>query len=115
MTKVDINFGKQIGKHTVWFRSRDTRSGFAHDCAVPALRFKCSAHYLNRTWEEYCFQSVAFDMADKVVRNVMGLNPKTKNGKAAYEKAYANLKRTIDRAHAKGKFRYLASENVIFG
>jgi hypothetical protein len=42
-------------------RSRSTRSGFAHDTKVyidGQFEISTSAHYLNRTWESYAFQSV---------------------------------------------------------
>lgn len=41
--------------------SRSTRSGFAHDTKVyidGQFEIKTSAHYLNRTWESYTYQSV---------------------------------------------------------
>lgn len=41
--------------------SRNTRNGFAHDCTFLLNGYeenRASAHYLNRTWESYTFQSV---------------------------------------------------------
>jgi hypothetical protein len=41
--------------------ARNTRGGFAHDTQMfidGILEMKNSAHYLNRTWESYAFQSV---------------------------------------------------------
>lgn len=41
--------------------SRDTRSGFAHDCTLfcnGSELVKNSCHYLNRTWECYRYQTV---------------------------------------------------------
>jgi hypothetical protein len=41
--------------------ARNTRSGFAHDTKMyidGILEMENSAHYLNRTWESYAFQSV---------------------------------------------------------
>jgi len=41
--------------------SRSTRSGFAHDTKVfidGQFEVSTSAHYLNRTWESYTYQSV---------------------------------------------------------
>ena len=53
--------------------SRNTRDGFAHDaeCFIdgnyrPAA--KATAHYLNRTWENYCFQSVMQRLAGNKIR-----------------------------------------------
>ena len=40
---------------------RSTRNGFAHDTKMyidGILEMENSAHYLNRTWESYTFQSV---------------------------------------------------------
>ena len=41
--------------------ARNTRGGFAHDTQMfidGILEMKNSAHYINRTWESYIFQSV---------------------------------------------------------
>jgi hypothetical protein len=41
--------------------ARNTRGGFAHDTQMfidGILEMKNSAHYINRTWESYAFQSV---------------------------------------------------------
>ena len=54
---------KEIGnaKFTFWVRSRNTRHGFAHDAELwmdGKMISSDTAHYLNRTWEAYQFQSV---------------------------------------------------------
>lgn len=48
--------------------SHNTRNGFAHDASVfidgrdtPARKATC--HYLNRTWENYAYQSVMLQLA----------------------------------------------------
>lgn len=41
--------------------ARSTRGGFSHDTKMfvdGILEMKNSAHYINRTWESYAFQSV---------------------------------------------------------
>jgi hypothetical protein len=41
--------------------ARNTRGGFAHDTQMfidGILEMKNSAHYINKTWESYAFQSV---------------------------------------------------------
>ena len=52
--------------------SRCTRSGFAHDCTMfigGYVAAETSAHYLNRTWEAYRFQSVQLAALNKVMQD----------------------------------------------
>lgn len=49
---------------------RSTRNGFAHDTEVSIdgeFVHKTSAHYLNRTWEAYAYQSVMKDALDELI------------------------------------------------
>ena len=50
--------------------ARNTRSGFAHDTIVTidtTLVHKTSAHYINRTWESYTYQSVMKKALDELI------------------------------------------------
>lgn len=50
MTQIkNFNFGNGV-KATIFCQSRKTRNGFAHDCAIPAIKVRATCHYLNRTW-----------------------------------------------------------------
>lgn len=52
---------KRINGYTFVCESRNTRSGFAHDCALyydECEISKASCYYYNRTWECYQYQSV---------------------------------------------------------
>lgn len=52
--------------------SRCTRHGFAHDCSLyidECLAATATAHYLNRTWECYRFQSVQQSAIYKVLQD----------------------------------------------
>ena len=56
-----------IGQNVYTFicSSRNTRSGFAHDCELikntSSHLGKATCHYLNRTWECYSYQSVMIE------------------------------------------------------
>lgn len=50
--------------------ARNTRSGFAHDTEVSIdgeFVHKTSAHYINRTWESYTYQSVMKKALDELI------------------------------------------------
>lgn len=50
---------------------RSTRSGFAHDTMVSidsTIVHKTSAHYMNRTWESYTYQSVMKKALDEMIK-----------------------------------------------
>ena len=52
--------------------SRNTRSGFAHDTALfknDVMIGKASAHYLNRTWESYRYQTVMIVCISDVIND----------------------------------------------
>ena len=54
---------KKIDGYTFVCESRNTRSGFAHDCTLYedcSEIAKVSCHYLNRTWESYRYQTVMY-------------------------------------------------------
>lgn len=57
---------------TAYCNSRNTRSGFAHDCELflndcPLASGTC--HYLNRTWEKYRYQSVLFNACHNAIES----------------------------------------------
>ena len=61
---------KKIDNYTFVCNSRNTRSGFAHDCTLYEGDYEiatATCHYLNRTWECYQYQTVMH----KAVRNAM--------------------------------------------
>ena len=66
--------------------ARNTRSGFAHDCVLlhnGRMIAHDTAHYLNRTWESYRFQSVMLGAVDNAIceaRERIEQDEKTRNG-----------------------------------
>ena len=64
---------KKIGHAEFLFivSSRNTRNGFAHDCELYMNGRKIAndtAHYLNRTWECYRFQTVMLGAVDNAIK-----------------------------------------------
>lgn len=57
---------------TAYCNSRNTRSGFAHDCDMFMNGHQLSSghcFYLNRTWEKYCYQSVLFNACHNAIES----------------------------------------------
>ena len=103
MTQIkNFNFGNGV-KATIFCQSRRTRNGFAHDCAIPAIKVRATCHYLNRTWERFDFESVIHAAFDKFVKATY---PGKANEKVR-AREYAKLVKRLDAAHDKGKFRYV--------
>lgn len=101
---------KKIDNYTFVCESRNTRSGFAHDCTLYDGDFKIASatcYYLNRTWESYRFQSVmnkavrtAIDDLEKRYllgfKNKNGYSKMTEKRKADFEK-FLNTKENYKR------------------
>ena len=104
MTKIkNFNFGNGV-KATIFCQSRKTRNGFAHDCAIPALKVRATVHYLNRTWERFDFESVIRVAFDKFVKA-------TYTGKAnekVRDREYSRRVERLSAAYDKGKFCYVS-------
>jgi len=69
----------KINNHEIEFvcESRYTRSGFAHDCTLfvdGRYTTKCTAHYLNRTWERYRYQSVMLGAVNTTIKSIESNN-----------------------------------------
>ena len=72
--------------------ARNTRGGFAHDTQMfidGILEMTNSAHYINRTWESYAFQSV--------MRQAVYLRIEEERNKLVREYKEANNKQRISR------------------
>ena len=72
--------------------ARNTRGGFAHDTQMfidGILEMKNSAHYINRTWESYIFQSV--------MRQAIHLRIEQERNKLVREYKEANNKQRISK------------------
>lgn len=103
MTQIkNFNFGNGV-KATIFCQSRKTRNGFAHDCAIPALKVRATCHYLNRTWECFDFESVIHEAFRKYLKAAL---PGKANEKVR-AREYAKLVKRLNAAYAKGKFRYV--------
>ena len=103
MTQIkNFNFGNGV-KATIFCQSRRTRNGFAHDCAIPAIKVRATCHYLNRTWERFDFESVIHAAFDKFVKATY---PGKANEKVR-AREYAKLVKRLDAAYDRGKFRYV--------
>ena len=103
MTQIkNFNFGNGV-KATIFCQSRKTRNGFAHDCAIPAIKVRATCHYLNRTWARFDFESVTHAAFDKFVKATY---PGKANEKVR-AREYAKLVKRLDAAYDKGKFRYV--------
>lgn len=51
--------------------SRDTRSGFAHDCTLfinNVQKAEATCYYINRTWEVYQYQTVCLCALDNEIK-----------------------------------------------
>lgn len=105
----NFNFGKGV-KATVFCRSRNTRNGFAHDCAIPALGIRSTRHYLNRTWESFDFESVIHDAFEKYVRQVF----KVKCCTPVFDREYTKLTKRLTQWYGKGKFKWSREPAEIF-
>lgn len=71
---------------------RSTRNGFAHDTKMyidGILEMENSAHYLNRTWESYAFQSV--------MKQAVYLRIEQERNKLVHEYKEANNKQRISK------------------
>ena len=68
-------------------KSRNTRSGFAHDCFIyaPGYDFKVSCFYYNRTWESYGYQTVLHKALEYIVCRELHTSNRTKKFAAAYK------------------------------
>ena len=69
MTRFSFTFNGQALIARASFRA--TRNGFAHDCEILDAQsystlFEVTAHYLNRTWESYEFESVLHQAICKI-------------------------------------------------
>ena len=103
MTQIkNFNFGNGV-KATIFCQSRKTRNGFAHDCAIPAIKVRATCHCLNRTWERFDFESVIHAAFDKFVKATY---PGKANEKVR-AREYAKLVKRLDAVYDKGKFRYV--------
>ena len=72
--------------------ARNTRGGFAHDTQMfidGILEMTNSAHYINRTWESYAFQSV--------MRQAVYLRIEEERNKLVREYKEANNKQRISK------------------
>lgn len=72
--------------------ARSTRGGFSHDTKMfidGILEMKNSAHYINRTWESYTFQSV--------MKQAVYLRIEQERNKLVREYKEANNKQRISR------------------
>ena len=104
MTQIkNFNFGNGV-KATIFCQSRKTRNGFAHDCAIPAIKVRATCHYLNRTWERFDFESVIHAAFDKFVKATYPgkANEKVRN------RIYGRLTKRLSDQYHKGKFRYVS-------
>lgn len=100
MTQIkNFNFGNGV-KAMVYCQFRKTRNGFAHDCAIPALKVRATVHYLNRTWERFDFESVIHTAFEKFVKATY---PGKANEKVR-AREYAKLVKRLNAAYDKGKF-----------
>lgn len=110
MTQIkNFNFGNGV-KATIFCQSRRIRNGFAHDCAIPALKVRATCHYLNRTWERFNFESVIHAALDKFVKATY---PGKVNEKVR-AREYAKLVKRLNAAYDKGKFRDVCEfDNVL--
>lgn len=64
---------RKIDNYTFVCNSRNTRSGFAHDCTLYKNDLEienASCHYLNRTWECYQYQTVMLKTIRKVMETI---------------------------------------------
>lgn len=103
MTQIkNFNFGNGV-KATIFCQSRKTRNGFAHDCAIPAIKVRATCHYLNRTWECFDFESVIHEAFRKYLKAAL---PGKVNEKVR-AREYAKLVKRLNAAYDKGKFRYV--------
>ena len=104
MTQIkNFNFGNGV-KATIFCQSRKTRNGFAHDCAIPALKVRATCHYLNRTWEFFDFESVIHETFSKYLKAAL---PGKANEKVR-DRAYGRLTKRLSDQYHKGKFRYVS-------
>ena len=110
MTQIkNFNFGNGV-KATIFCQSRKTRNGFAHDCAIPALKVRATCHYLNRTWECFDFESVIHEAFRKYLKVAL---PGKANEKVR-DREYAKLVKRLNAAYDKGKFRDVCEfDNVL--
>lgn len=56
--------------------SRDTRSGFAHDCTLfinNVEKSEATCYYINRTWEVYQYQTVCLCALNNVISDYIHL------------------------------------------
>jgi hypothetical protein len=73
--------------------SRNTRHGFAHDTILyknDVFIGETTAHYLNRTWESYRYQTVMKCCVDEIIKDKLDrfiANFKAKNGICRLTKA----------------------------
>ena len=106
----NFNFGGGV-KATIFCQSRDTRNGFAHDCAIPALKVRATMCYLNRTWERFTFETVIHKAFIKRLNDVFPgkANEKIRNCE------FAKLVKRLDAAYDKGKFEHIREFAEEFG
>lgn len=103
MTQINnFNFGNGV-KATIYCQSRKTRNGFAHDCAIPALKVRATVNYLNRTWESFDFEYVIHATFNKFAKATY---PGKANEKVR-AREYAKLVKRLNAAYGNGKFRYV--------
>ena len=110
MTQIkNFNFGNGV-KATIFCQSRKTRNGFAHDCAIPALKVRATCHYLNRTWECFAFESVIHVAFDKYLKATHPgkVNEKVRN------REYGKLVKRLNESYNKGKFTYVCEFDAAF-
>ena len=102
MTKQKVKLGT-LGNGetaTIYCRSVSTRNGFRHDAVmlIPGEpRIAAKAHYLNRTWESYQFQSVLHELAEKFVKAKTGCKEIFSGKTKRLERLYENLVKRIDK------------------
>lgn len=81
---------KKIDNYTFVCNSRNTRSGFAHDCTLYEGDYEiatATCHYINRTWECYRYQTVML----KAINTLEGWQIDRLTTKFKNEKGYAKL------------------------